>query len=51
MWGHAYTRKRRFRDGHRATEDLGAVTMQAGTLAEDVGVVTRHVDQEEIASG
>ena len=27
MWGHAYTRKRRARDGRRATEDLGAVTM------------------------
>jgi len=36
MWGHAYTRKRRARDGRRATEDLGAVTMQAGALAEDM---------------
>jgi len=36
MWGHAYTRKRRARDGRRATEDLGAVTMQAGVPAEDM---------------
>ncbi|XP_066334044.1 uncharacterized protein [Miscanthus floridulus] len=28
MWGHAYTRKQRARDGRRATEDLGAVAMQ-----------------------
>jgi len=39
MWGHAYTRKRR-----RATEDLGAVAMQAGTPAEDMGVISRHAD-------
>ena len=51
MWGHAYTRKRHAQDGRRATEDLGAVAMQAGTPAEDMGVVTRHADQEEMASG
>ena len=51
MWGHAYTRKWRARDGRRATEDLGVVAMQAGTLAEDIGVISRHADQEEMASG
>ena len=51
MWGHAYTRKRRAQDGRRATEDLGAVTMQAGAPAKDMGVITRHAGQEEIVSG
>ena len=51
MWGHAYTRKQRARDGRRATEDLGAITRKAGAPAEDVGVVTRHANQEEMASG
>jgi len=51
MWGHAYTRKRRARDGRRATKDLGVVTTQAGAPAKDMGVITRHAGQEEMASG
>ena len=50
MWGHAYTRKRHARDGRRATEDLGTVTVQAGAPAEDMDVITKHAGQEEMAS-